>query len=676
MKNGFYPRMAWLGVEKNRKLYIPYILACTGMVMMFYLISFLSVSETMRDIRGGEVIQEMLSMGSGVMRVFALIFLFYTNSFLIRRRTREFGLYNILGMGKWNLVRILFWECLIVAAFSLGGGLFIGILFSKLSELVMIRVLGGEVNFSFSVSGSSIISTLILFAVIFVLILLNGVRKVHMSRPVELLQSEAAGEKPPRANWLLAVFGILILGAAYYIAVSISNPVAAIMWFFVAVIMVIIATYLLFMAGSVVLCRFLQKRKGYYYKTKHFVSVSSMAYRMKRNGAGLASICILSTMVLVMLSSTTCLYVGAEDSMRNRYPRNIVVNLGSSQQAIVEKTGEAVSQVLHANGVEAENILEYKILGMAAFLDENKLILDDSGLYSFEVSSYSKVRQLFFVPLSDYNRLMGKEETLEPNEVLVYATKSEMQEPELSVEGYGILKVKKYVPEFVDNGVDAMQIMPSVFIFVSDFERLVTAFEGKADLEGNRLAQDYWYYGFDLGCSDEQQIKIQTEISEAIRSLQISDAGFPTIADCEGVASERAGFYGLYGGLFFLGILLSIVFLAATVLIIYYKQISEGFEDSSRFEIMQKVGMTKKEIRRSINSQVLTVFSAPLFMAGLHLAFAFPIVSKLLILFGLSDKKLLIFVTAVSYLIFGVFYAIVYRITSHAYYRIVSSKEQ
>ena len=674
MKIGFYPRLAWIGITKNRKLYLPYILTCAGMVMMFYIISFLSYSETVSGIRGGETIQAMLSMGIWVIGIFSLIFLFYTNSFLIRRRKREFGLYNILGMGKWNLARILTWESIIIAAFSFGFGLIVGILFSKAAELCMINILSGDVDFSFSVSVSSISQTVSLFAVIFFLILLNGMRRIHVSNPVELLHSERTGEKPPKANWLLALLGTLILGAAYYIAVSIEEPVAAMMWFFVAVAMVIVATYILFVAGSVVMCRLLQKKKNYYYKTKHFVSVSSMVYRMKRNGAGLASICILATMVLVMLSSTTCLYIGAEDSMRSRYPRNIVLVTESSKEASAQKTQDIVRQVLADNAVMPENILSYSMVEMAAYIDGNQVCLDDSALYAFQVSAYTNIYQLFFVPLEDYNRLMGKQETLAPDEVLAYVTKSDLDLDTLSIDGYGTLKVKKYVPEFVDNGVDAMQVVPSVFIFVPDFTQIVEAFGQLADVKGDKLAGDYAYYGFDLDCGDEMQIRIADEISEAIRTRQIAEADFPNVT-CEGVAKERAGFYGLYGGLFFLGVLLSIVFLAATVLIMYYKQISEGFEDQSRFEIMQKVGMTKKEIRKSINSQVLIVFFLPLLAAGVHLAFAFPIVSRLMVLFGLTNEKLLISVTAVSYLIFGLFYIIVYRITSGAYYNIVSSRD-
>ena len=307
MNFGFYPKLALTGIRKNGRLYVPYLLTCICMVMMFYIIAFLSMNEGVGAMQGGETLQAMLSFGYYIMGVFSLIFLFYTNSFLIRRRKKEFGLYNILGMGKWNIARILVWESLIVTAVSLAGGLLCGVLFSKLAELVMVRMLGGQAAFNFTVDFSCIVQTVVLFAAIFLLILLKALRQIHVSNPVELLHSENVGEKPPKANWLVALVGAVLLGTAYVLAVTISDPISALVWFFVAVLMVILATYLLFIAGSVVFCKLLQKNKRYYYKTNHFVSVSSMMYRMKRNGAGLASICILSTMVLVMISSTMSL---------------------------------------------------------------------------------------------------------------------------------------------------------------------------------------------------------------------------------------------------------------------------------------------------------------------------------------------------------------------------------
>ena len=323
MSRSFYVKLAWTGIRKNKRLYLPYILTCVGMVMMYYIVCFLSVSPILATLPGGDDVLWMLQLGTWVVGFFALIFLFYTNSFLMRRRKKEFGLYNILGMGKRNLARILIWENLIIAFIAIAGGLVAGILFSKVAELGMVNILSADVSFSLTVDLRTIGLVLVLFSAIFLLIFLNSLRQIHLSKPIELLRSENVGEKPPRANWVLAVLGVLLLGGAYWLAVTIQDPVSALVWFFVAVLMVIAATYLLFIAGSVVLCKLLQKRKKYYYKPNHFVSVSSMVYRMKRNGAGLASICILCTMVLVTLSTTVCLYVGLEDSLQSQHPRQI-----------------------------------------------------------------------------------------------------------------------------------------------------------------------------------------------------------------------------------------------------------------------------------------------------------------------------------------------------------------
>ncbi|MFR1518644.1 MAG: ABC transporter permease [Clostridia bacterium] len=670
MKRGFYPKLALTGISKNRKTYVPYILTCAGMIMMFYIISFLSKNDTIAAMPGGGTIQAMLSMGCGVMIVFALIFLFYTNSFLIRRRKKEFGLYNILGMGKGNLARILFWESVIIAAISYAGGLLCGILFSKIAELVMTRILHGDVSFHFSVDGAILLQTVALFAGIFVLILLNALRQIRASKPVELLRSDAVGEKPPKANWILAFLGAAILASAYYLSVSIENPISALVWFFVAVIMVIVATYFLFIAGSVVYCKLLQKNKRYYYKTNHFVSVSSMIYRMKRNGAGLASICILSTMVLVMLSTTMCLYIGAEDMLRSRYPRNIVVDTYSLDEESVNAVHGAIEDALAASGEQAENLLHYRYLEAAAYVAEDHVVFDKANLSQFSLSLYSDTWQLFVVPLEDYNRLMGKNETLADNEILLYCTKTDYAYDTITLADLAPRTVKKVVPEFVDNGIDSMQVIPSMFLFVPDFSALDGVWEQHVKSEKNAsLRHDY--YAFDLNCDAEKQIAIGEKIYQSIRAFQIADNHFPHMKmDC--AEKDRADFYALSGGLFFLGTLLGIVFICAAVLIMYYKQITEGYEDQCRFEIMQKVGMTKTEIRKSINSQVLTVFFLPLLTAGVHLVFAFPMISKMLRLFSLTDTKLFVLVMIGSYLVFAFFYVAVYLLTSREYFSIVS----
>lgn len=677
MSKGFYSKLAWNGIRKNKKFYTPYILTCIGMVTMYYIVSFLSVSPQVTNMSGGDTIQVMLSLGCGVISVFSILFLFYTNSFLMRRRKKEFGLYNILGMGKGNLARILLWETLIVTVLSLGIGLLCGIILSKVAELGMLNILSLEVSFAFQIEIQAVYQTIVLFLVIFALILLNSLRQIHLTNPIELLHSETVGEKPPKANWVLAVLGLFLLGGAYWLAISIQDPLSALIWFFVAVIMVIIGTYFLFIAGSVSFCKLLQKNKRYYYKTHHFISVSSMVYRMKRNGAGLASICILCTMVLVMVSSTICLYIGTEDSLRTRYPRNI--NLDTTIQAFneadevqMDKIRQISAEVVSEYGQEMSQVLDYRVAGLVGYLNEDQIILDESRLTEFHWDGYSDVWQIYVVPLEDYNRLMGQSETLEADEVLIYTTKmGEYTADTITFEDGNPMRVKKVVDDFADNGVDAMQVIPSLYIFVSDFQKVVEPLLGMENLTSG-IVSLHWFYGFDLNCEDEKQIEIMDELGRRIDLLEIESGEGAPITSYEAVAKERTSFYGLYGGLFFLGVLLGIVFLFAAVLIIYYKQISEGYEDQSRFEIMQKVGMNRREIKKSINSQILTVFFLPLLTAGVHLCFAFPLIYKLLALFSLTNLSLLILVTVICYLIFSLFYVVIYRVTSHAYYSIVS----
>lgn len=677
MKNGLYTKLAWTGIQKNRKLYLPYMLTCIGMVMMCYIVSFLKYSPVFGSLPGGDTVQAFLNMGFGVMCVFSLLFLFYTNSFLIRRRKKEFGLYNILGMGKKNLALVLGIETLLIALITLAAGLFCGILFSKLAELGIVKILGGTADFSFHIDLQSIRDTLLLFVVIYTLLYFNTLRQLHLTNPIELLHSENAGEKPPKGNALVAIFGAVLLIAAYVLAVSIEDPIAAMIWFFVAVIMVILATYLLFISGSVTICRLLQKNKKYYYKTNHFISVSSMRYRMKRNGAGLASICILCTMVLVMVSSTVCLYIGKEDSLRMRYPRNY--NLNVSVESLDMLHGEPVRQSLDAldsicenHGYAPTNVLSYPTAAFAGLIQNDRILLEVPESVN-QLMDIENLWQFFIISLEDYNRLMGASETLAEDEVMVYVTKDQTYDaPTLTIGTGEPLQVKKQAESFVDNGVDAMQVIASLYIIVPDFDAAVTAFS-----EQQTPAELNYIYAFDLSCSDDAQIALQQEMDAALSEIETQageGSGFNLLL--EGVASERSFFYGMYGGLFFLGILLGIVFIFAAVLIIYYKQVSEGYEDQSRFEIMQKVGMTGREIRRSINSQVLTVFFLPLIMAGVHLGFAFPLIRKLLLIFSLTNFKLLILVTVCCYLIFALFYVLVYRATSRAYYSIVSAGER
>lgn len=675
MKKGIYRKLAWMGIKKNRKLYMPYLLTCAGMVMMTYLISFLSKSDAINKMPGGETLQGMLSLGFGVMGFFSFLFLFYTNSFLTRRRKKEFGLFNILGMGKGNIALVLLWETILTAAFSFGGGLFFGITFSKFGELILVNLLNGTADFTVSVSMESISQVVGLFAVIFLVIYGNMLRQIHLSKPIELLESENTGERPPKANWVLALLGCLLLGGAYYLAVMIQDPVVAFLWFFLAVEMVIAGTYLLFVSGSVAVCRLLQKKKSYYYKTSHFVSVSSMMYRMKRNGAGLASICILCTMVLVMVSSTVCLFAGTEDSLKRRYPMDINLDIEYEDISDINKSAANEIKKLTEAAVKEERTAvketqEY-YMGDLTGVDVYNGKIDDYSTEYGNAMPDGGDWQVILISLQDYNRLMNREEKLKEDEVLLYTTKSAKYEKDTIAFGdRKPLKIKKQVDSFISTGVDGSQIYPTMYIIVPDFLDTLSSLKDWKRENGKQVLSVHWIYGFNLKGEESVQIRVQNRVEKNL--AEVTGLGNDTSVTCNGYASEKTYFYSMYGSLLFLGVFLGIAFIFAAVLIIYYKQVSEGYEDQAKFEIMQKVGMTDREIRKSINSQILTVFFLPLALAGVHLCFAFPFIYKLLVLLSVTNKSLLLLIMACCYLVFALFYAIVYRGTSKAYYSIVT----
>lgn len=675
MKFGFYPRLAAIGIRKNKRMFTPFILTCTGMVMMFYIIMYLAASDVLDSLTGARTLRDLFALGSWVIAIFAAIFLFYTNSFLIRRRKKEFGLYNILGMGKGNIARILFWETLMIAAVSIFLGLVAGIAFSKFAELAMVNVMRGEVTYDLTISHLAVMRSLEVFGVIFFLLLLNAIRQVRFASAVSLLRSENTGEKPPKGNWFFGILGVALLAAAYYLAVTIENPLAALLIFFVAVIMVIVGTYLVMIAGSVLFCRLLQKKKSYYYKPNHFVSVSSMVYRMKRNGAGLASICVLATMVLVIMASTACLYFGEESSINLRYPRDINLDfwLADSSDFSDEHTQtlkNGIFEELEVRGVTPENGYFYRSASFYGAVRGNTVEVEPSQINTTEALSTSYL--FYLVPLSDYNAVMGTNETLRDGEALLYASRTDYDGDAISFQHAASFKIKKRIDDFTGSGDTAMNIVSSIMLVVPDLERSIKGIDTVADFNGERLLQKKWIYNFDTGTEPEQQVALYRDLTDALTDPSFKEKlGYATVFTSS-QEFERNDFYGLFGSLFYLGIILSVVFIFAAVLIIYYKQISEGYEDQARFEIMQKVGMTKREIRKSINSQLLTVFFLPLTLAAIHLVFAFPIVRQILLAFNLNNVPLFAATTGISVVVFAVFYTIVYRLTSNAYYKIVS----
>ena len=656
-----YRRLAWDGIRKNKQLYFPYLLTGSVMVMIFYILYAMTDATWMASVRGSGWAVFVMQLGSIVIGVFSLLFLFYTNSFLVRQRYKEFGLYNVLGMDKRNISRVLFWENLYVALITLLCGFLLGIAMSKAAELVLMNLLRLPIDYQIRLSPKAMGTTILVYGGIFLLLLLNSLIRVRRAKPLELMKTASMGERMPKFLWVEALVGLALLGCAYYLALSIQEPLSALTWFFTAVILVILATYALFLAGSVVLCKLLKKNRKYYYKANHFVSVSSMMFRMRRNGAGLASICILLTTVLVMLVSTASLYIGAESSIRARYPDGITVTANwDSWQAMVDCAPTLEEAVRQAAGVAP--IHSYRSSETSGLLTETGLYWDADTYRQEhgELRSYDQLGTVIALPLEDYNRMMGTQEALEDGECLLYCSRLRYSWDSFALEGGPALHVKKILTECFDIGSAVANITPTVVLVTKDAQGFMAGATGAYR----------WVCGFDAPETDREQaiaLKLSGDLSdlgEDIPGLQMTRV--------DSREDGRIGFYELNGSLLFLGLMLSLVFLFAAVLIIYYKQLSEGYEDRSRFAIMRKVGMTRREIRASINSQMLTVFASPLLLAGLHLCFAFPFLWKILMLFGLLDKVLVTWVALGCFLIFALAYALVYKLTSNTYYTIVS----
>lgn len=664
MSKGFYCKLAFTNLGKNRKFYLPYMLSCILMVMLHFILCSLAYSDAWEALPGNALLYTILNLGIYVVEIFALILLFYANSFLLKRRKREFGLYNVLGMEKRHIGRVLFWETVFAFGASLLLGLLLGVLLSKLAELLLCNMLQFEISYGWELLPQAFTQTVTAFLLYAVLILLHSLRQIQKSKPVELLHSVSAGEREPKANWLLALAGVLILGLGYWLAVTIQNPVDALIWFFVAVILVILGTYCCFIAGSVAVLKLLRRLKGYYYQTNHFISVGGMLHRMKQNGAGLATICILSTMVLVMVSATASLYVGKTDVLHHRYPREINITCqGSDLDESAASAAQAAAQALVGENLVSGNLLAYRYTNFTTYRSGSNLSMGDLDDFINAAGMDSGVTDTYWIPLEDYNRSTGQALTLEPGQILLYQNRGSYGESTLTLAGQ-TFQVAQELSGFPENGFSDANIITSLFLVTPDWGTLEAVVES-ARAEGQTAPLRY-FYAFDTGGSKDQQTAVYQAVREAVRYRPEADISVSSRA------VEEQDFYSLFGGLFFLGIFLGLLFLLATALIIYYKQITEGYEDQTRFRTLQQVGMSKAEVRRTIHSQILTVFFLPMLTAGIHTAFAFPMLAKMLLLFGLTNRPLLMLTTLAIFILFGVIYTAVYLLTSRFYYRIVT----
>lgn len=673
-----YPKLAWQGIRKNAETYLPYLLMGILMVGLSYIMNYLTRPTLMGALSMGGTTLMVLQMGKIVISVFSVIFLYYCNSFLIRRRMKEFGLYNILGMGKGNIARVMLWETLLTALLVFAGGLLLGLSLSRLVEMALINLLHADYTVPMELFyPNGVTWVLLLFGGIYVLILLANLLRMRLSNPVALLKSENTGEKPPKANWFFGLIGLLILLSAYYVAAVSQSPLEALIFFFIAVLMVIVATYLLLVSGSVTLCRMLRRNKRYYYQTRHFISVSAMAYRMKRNGAGMATICILCTMVLVILTSTVCLYGGTDSMVDAICPQDINLTIGLEARDGEEnwKRLDAMQQmaldVTEEMGLTPENITSQR-----ALVATGKVQNGDYGIITDADSLKANVLELTVYPLSVYEQATGETVTLADRELLYASFKTNETFSSMSFYGsapYRMIHAEKELPKRLLSA-DYRSAWGCLVVFTNDAEAFrseIMALVGEKS--GKAMMMDRLALHFDLDSeadTDTQEKLVKTLRSEAMKLTGKEFYGMSSL-NVDTRALCRRDYLSFFGGLFFLGMVLGPLFSIAAVLIMYYKQICEGYEDAERFAVMRKVGLTDAEIRRSVNSQVLTVFFAPLLMAGLHMLFAMPMIRLILGAFGLHNDSLFYGIGIGCYVVFAVIYALMYLLTSRRYYRIV-----
>lgn len=667
MRKGLFTRLALTNFKSNRRMYIPYLAACIGCVAMFYMMLFLVMNRGLSQMQGGDSLRGVLSFGCIIIAIFSAVIILYANSFLMKQRRRELGLYNILGMGKKHIARLMATETLYASLASMTLGLGAGILFSKLLLLIVCSMLSLEVPFGFEVSIYGVGLTLALFSCVFAVTLLWNISRVGAAKPVELLSSTNVGEREPRTKWVTTILGILTLGSGYAIAILTRRPSVAVALFFIAVILVIIGTYCLFTSGSIALLKTLKKRRSFYYTTRHFISVSSMIYRMKQNAVGLANICILSTMVLVMLSTTICLYYGVDDTLRALYPKNVEVHAADLTEETCARVTELTHEAAASSGIDVKNVVKYRYMEYWCSVTGMDFTSQDNG---------DSASLVYLLPVEDYNALTGAHETLEADEALYYSKNHPCSGATASLCGHSY-RIVDCLDEFsLYNSVYTDDNESVIYIIVSDVEDML---DFNVSLNGLAPGEDAQYYRrFSFYCGmDTNDVSDEAALYESIAAA--FNGYESSLPEGEGLylrvsymGQARENYYNAYGGLFFLGVFLALMFTCAAALIMYYKQISEGYDDRGRYDIMQKVGLTHAEVKASVRSQVLTVFFLPLVAAGIHVAFAFPLITVLFRVLALTNVTLFLKCTLGCYVAFAAVYAAVYALTARTYYKIVA----
>lgn len=673
MHKGIFSRLAKQNIRNNKSTYIPYMITCIFCIAMIYMMEFLRDCPTLdQAVRQADEVRMIVFTGEIVVEIFCIIFLIYSNSFLMKRRQKEIGLYNILGLERNHIGIVMFLETIITSIGSLAGGIAAGIIGSKLALLLLLKLLHIPSVLGFYISVKGIFTCLFMFGIVFLMILFLNLAKIHLSRPVELLRGNNTGEKEPAAKWLMALIGFICLGAGYYLAVTTESPIKAITIFLLAVILVMAGTYLLFTAGSIVILKFLRRRKSFYYRTGNFISISGMLYRMKQNAIGLASICILSTGVLLMISMTVSIYFGMNDIMLNRYPYDVDMSVTSISEEECQTAIEAFEKAIADNKVPVEKSVEEIYLDIVCSKNGDQILIKPTNT----IRNSDSVLVLSLLNQAEYERLTGISANLNDGEIFAWYP-SAVQKDSVTVDETEFT-VKKWLDKNpLTCGEDAVSNNAVLVVTDEDFKKFdemrTEMYKGVSSAPaGEDLTL---HLGLDITGSETDKIDFGTPVMEAVKDLKKNGGLSENSWITSGIRQqEYESYYADNGSLLFIGIFLGSLFLMGTAMIIYYKQISEGYEDQKRFEIMQKVGLSRREVRSSVRRQILMVFFLPLLMAMLHITMAFPMIRWLLLLFGMTNTKLFIGCTAGTVLIFAVVYGLIYLMTARSYYHIVERK--
>ena len=673
MHKGIFSRLAKQNIRNNKSTYIPYIITCIFCIAMIYMMEFLRDCPTLdQAVRQADEVRMIVFTGEIVVEIFCIIFLIYSNSFLMKRRQKEIGLYNILGLERNHIGIVMFLETIITSIGSLAGGIAAGIIGSKLALLLLLKLLHIPSVLGFYISVKGIFTCLFMFGIIFLMILFLNLAKIHLSRPVELLRGNNTGEKEPVAKWLMALIGFICLGAGYYLAVTTESPIKAITIFLLAVILVMAGTYLLFTAGSIVILKFLRRRKSFYYRTGNFISISGMLYRMKQNAIGLASICILSTGVLLMIAMTVSIYFGMNDIMLNRYPYDVDMSVTSISEEECQTAIEAFEKAIADNKVPVEKSVEEIYLDIVCSKNGDQILIKPANT----IRNSDSVLVLSLLDQAEYERLTGISANLNDGEIFAWYP-SAVQKDSVTVDETEFT-VKKWLDKNpLTCGEDAVSDNAVLVVTDEDFKKFddmrTEMYKGVSSAPaGEDLTL---HLGLDITGSETDKIDFGTPVMEDVKDLRKNGGLSENSWITSGIRQqEYESYYADNGSLLFIGIFLGSLFLMGTAMIIYYKQISEGYEDQKRFEIMQKVGLSRREVRSSVRRQILMVFFLPLLMAMLHITMAFPMIRRMLLLFGMTNTKLFIGCTAGTVLIFAVVYGLIYLMTARSYYHIVERK--